>query len=554
MAFKLQSLAELCRQLRYTPRAKRLEQLASAEELLLKIDPDQAYPPAFVLQGVTGYRSREADVKSVAGGSQLAGVALQHDLGLLCETVSGESNLAVDDTSLQGEPVLDLAAACDRFGVTSKTLQRWRRKGLPARRLVFADGKQRVGFRLSCAERFFATHDAASATPGSAHAAAVNVEESARLVERARCLAAAGHDRREIVLRVAKAADRTTLATRSAIEAADAELLAACPEPLAGDAICARLNAGEAVGTLATELGRPRSAVYRAAVVARADRLAAATVKYHDDDLFHGDPEEAERQVNALVAAASSSLGSSDVERVAPPRGLPPYLADLYRTPLLTPTQERAGFLSYNFHKCRFAEMRRRLDPHLCRRRDLTRMERHLRLAREARNRLLTANLRLVVHVARKHLKPGREGVELMDLVSEGNVILMRAVEGFDVARGFKFSTYATLALMKGFARGVVELQTDRQAIGGEPSSLLESACNDAGPEGVACRDEIDVLLDTLGSRERKVLCSRWGLFDGGMAVEPDALAERMGVSRRRLRQIEAEALDKLRQAAGVST
>ena len=404
-AFKLDLLDELCKQLRYTPRAKRLEQLAAAEELLLRIEADQAYPPAFVVQGVTGYRSREADAKSAAGGSRLAGVALQHDLGLLCETVSAESELASDDESMAGEPVLDLAAACDRFGVTSKTLQRWRRKGLPARRLVFGDGKQRVGFRLSCAERFFAAHDAASARPGSADASAVGAGELDELVRRARRLAAGGHDRREVVLRVARAAGRTTLATRSALDAADATLLPACPDPLAGDEIAARLEAGESVRALAQQARRPRSAIYRAAVVARADRLAAATVKYHDDPLFHDDdPLEAERRVDALVAAADASLDAA--ERLSPPRGLPPYLADLYRTPLLTPAQERAGFLQYNFHKCRFAELRGRLDPHLCRRRDLSTMERHLRLAREARNRLLTANLRLVVHVARKHLKP----------------------------------------------------------------------------------------------------------------------------------------------------
>ena len=138
-----------------------------------------------------------------------------------------------------------------------------------------------------------------------------------------------------------------------------------------------------------------------------------------------------------------------------------------------------------------------------------------------------------------------------MDLVSEGNVILMRAVEGFDVARGFKFSTYATLALMKGFARGVVELQTDRQAVGGDGVGRPEVTVEDHGPDGVARRDELDALLDTLGSRERRVLCSRWGLTDEQAPIEPDSLADRMGVSRRRLRQIEAEALDKLRHAAG---
>src|SRR5207247_260218 len=71
------------------------------------------------------------------------------------ERVSDTLNIA---TASLAEPVLSIDDVTERFGVTSKTIQRWRRKGLPARRFVFPDGKRRVGFLLGSVERFFATH------------------------------------------------------------------------------------------------------------------------------------------------------------------------------------------------------------------------------------------------------------------------------------------------------------------------------------------------------------------------------------------------------------
>ena len=79
-------------------------------------------------------------------------------------------------------------------------------------------------------------------------------------------------------------------------------------------------------------------------------------------------------------------------------------------------------------------------------------MEAHLARSVETKNQIVRANLRLVVSVARKHLRPG---MNLMELISDGNITLMRTVEGFDIHKGYRFSTYATLALMKGFARSV---------------------------------------------------------------------------------------------------
>jgi len=145
--FRIDTIGELARQMEFTPQDTRLAQVAAAESLLHEIDPAKGYPPDFVIFRITGYHPKDISTEL------LTGIALQHDLGLLIERVS--DSLDVRTTAID-EPVLAIDDVTERFGVTSKTVQRWRRKGLPARRFLFPDGKRRVGFLLSSVERFVA--------------------------------------------------------------------------------------------------------------------------------------------------------------------------------------------------------------------------------------------------------------------------------------------------------------------------------------------------------------------------------------------------------------
>src|SRR5262249_38814077 len=155
----------------------------------------------------------------------------------------------------------------------------------------------------------------------------------------------------------------------------------------------------------------------------------------------------------------------------------------------------------FNFHKYQFVQARRKLDPQFARAGDLDVLEKHLHNAIETKNAIVRANLRLVVSVARKHV---RAGLNLMELISDGNITLMRAVEGFDIHRGYRFSTYATLALMKGFARSVPEMQAPRrkQAAAEQLNDLADSRLQ--RPEDwLVHRDEVRQLLSLLDQRER---------------------------------------------------
>src|ERR1700722_16476858 len=147
--FRIDKIGELCRQMAFTPLEARAAQISAAEELLLEVDPAKAFPLDYIIYRITGYHPKLAEQPL------LTGLALQHDLGLLIEQVSQTLGLR---TAAWPEPVLIIDDVTERFNVTSKTIQRWRRKGLPARRFIFTDGKSRVGFLLSTVERFLATH------------------------------------------------------------------------------------------------------------------------------------------------------------------------------------------------------------------------------------------------------------------------------------------------------------------------------------------------------------------------------------------------------------
>ena len=313
-----------------------------------------------------------------------------------------------------------------------------------------------------------------------------------------------------------------------------------------------------------------------------------------------GAPEPVEAPVPARARAADTSGPSSDLFRQ--------YLREIGRIPLLTAAEEVE--LARRVEAGLFAEEKLSSTPDLESRLALD-LDRLVVMGRMAKRRLIEANLRLVVSVAKRYV--GR-GLTMLDLVQEGNLGLIRAVEKFDYARGYKFSTYATWWIRQAMSRAladqartirvpvhVVELinrvvRVQRRMLqerGYEPTPEEVAAHLDLPPERVSevlrlaqepvslhapvgeeddvalgdliedgdatspvesaafllLREHLEAVLSTLGERERKVVQLRYGLADG----RPRTLEEIgriFGVTRERIRQIESKTLNKLRDHA----
>ena len=131
---------------------------------------------------------------------------------------------------------------------------------------------------------------------------------------------------------------------------------------------------------------------------------------------------------------------------------MPPYLASLYEVPLLTREQEAQLFRKMNYLKYKASRLRDKLDVSRPESRLMDQIEKLYDGAVATKNQIIAANLRLVVSIAKRYV--GR-AANFFELVSDGNMSLMRAAEKFDVSRGNKFSTYASWAIMKNFARTI---------------------------------------------------------------------------------------------------
>jgi RNA polymerase primary sigma factor len=144
--FTYQALKELAdQQVRYAPPERRLEQLSRTEQLLSEIDPDKTYPYPFICYRITDFRPAEyADLLMI--GSDVV-----HDLGLfVSELAQSMPALPVENVA---EPVLTLEEFSKKLNVTTKTINRWRKRGLIGLPILF-NGRRHVGFLPSLVDPF----------------------------------------------------------------------------------------------------------------------------------------------------------------------------------------------------------------------------------------------------------------------------------------------------------------------------------------------------------------------------------------------------------------
>jgi len=168
------------------------------------------------------------------------------------------------------------------------------------------------------------------------------------------------------------------------------------------------------------------------------------------------------------------------------------------------------------------------------------------------KNRLTRANLRLVVSIAKKHI---HGPLSLFELISDGNLSLMRAVEKFDYAKGYRFSTYASWAISRNYARSVPKekYQLDRFSTGHEDILDIATSLGSYNPNKDSrseLRESIDMLLNHLSPRERTIIVDHYGLEEDSDPKTFEQLGGQLGISKERVRQIEIQALNKLKDIA----
>lgn len=278
----------------------------------------------------------------------------------------------------------------------------------------------------------------------------------------------------------------------------------------------------------------------------RAQRIAELNLD------FIANPQFDAVDADAIILA---DMPTSDVP-ARPARmhsSLPPYLASLYDVPLLTREQEGHLFRKYNYLKYKASLLRRQLDPAHPQRALMSQVERLYDAALAVKSQIVRANLRLVVSIAKRYVG---QGDGFFELVSDGNMSLMRAVDKFDFARGNKISTYASWAIMQNFARSIPHEHRHRDRFRTCHEEML-GASHDYRLDSYEQENEqrhreaqVRKLMTRLDDREQKIVAFRFGLGTTHQPSTLGAIGEKMGVSKERVRQIEARAMKKLRMAA----
>jgi RNA polymerase primary sigma factor len=279
---------------------------------------------------------------------------------------------------------------------------------------------------------------------------------------------------------------------------------------------------------------------------ARARRLLDAKLRYidHTSSAVATDPD-------AILAPAgeSADVGAASASE-APWPPAPPRAAGSGAT-ILSHDEEAHLFCTMNYLKSRASRLKAALDPDRPSLSDLDEIERLLSEARAVKNQIVEMNLRLVVSIAKTRVGAG---YGLSESVSDGNFALIQAVDLFDFARGYKFSTYATRAIRNQLAR------SRRRSICGLDRSLISYEETLTAPDpGVDEHDRAEVRdrmcsavrrwLGRLDERERRILASHYGI-DGARKQTLTQIGQELGISKERVRQIEDRARAKLRKWA----
>ncbi len=248
-----------------------------------------------------------------------------------------------------------------------------------------------------------------------------------------------------------------------------------------------------------------------------------------------------------------SNCAPETTRKPAKPLNLPSHLAGLCEDRLLAPDQERKLFQRMNYLRYRASRILENLSYETADQWDIERVRGLLQAANWYRDCIVKANVRLVISIVKKfvNIQCGFD-----DLLSDGIMGLIRSVDRFDYQLGFRFSTYATQVVRRNSYRFVMDRQDERLKVTNSISDHGLDLAEDQDPSTMsehrwnALRDHMNGLLDRLDRREKLIIRARFSLGSHRRVQTLQRLADRLGISKERVRQLEKRAMEKLHNMA----
>jgi len=560
--FKYSALAQLTdQQVRFAPPARRQEQLARAETLLSEIDPEKQYPYQFICYRITDFRP-ESFPDLLIPGSELA-----EDLRLMIQSLAVQTPaIPLPVTNEDGtEPFLTLEEISKRWNVSTKTVRRWGKLGLTGRKVAF-NGCWQLAYKQSVVDRFMTIHQ--DRVEKGARFSQLSDNEREEILRRAQRLARmTGGTLTEISRRIARRFNRSAETIRYTIKNFDRThpeqaLFPKLTGPLDEDTkqtIYTSYRRGMKVDTLAKRFQRTRTSMYRVINEVRAQRLLEQPLDYIPNEAFESPSKGLEAEMVGPMPDAEEFEAKR--HQMKAPKDVPTEFVPLYEVPLLTKEQEQHQFRKMNYLKFKAAKLRDHMrkdggdevDPSRVRIQTLKDIEDLQAAANVVKELLIEANMRLVVNISKKH---ALHGGNIFELVSDGNMSLIRAVEKFDFGRGFKFSTYASWAIIKNFARSIPDEKHRRERFVTGHEEVFDIAPDNRSDEfeQLATQERathsVNRLLEYLEPRERDIIRMRAGLDDHAKGMTLEEIGQQFGITKERVRQLNARAMNKLRAIA----
>jgi len=542
-AYNYGLVEDLKRQIMYSPKSVKKKVVRRIEKLTDEITNDQNYTYDYVCFRITGYRPPAVHEKLFSGKE------LRQDGLRFLDEISASLKERAKDCR---EPVYTVNGLARMFDVSPKTISRWRKLGLKSRKMIFDGHGLRTAFLESYIDSFLKHFG-----PQIKRLAALReltAEDRRVIIDRARQLMLKEHNgfSRTVELlssELGHPADRIREILKERMGLVTGDNKNPSREGLTCFAVASSFAEGASIGELARQYNQTRSAIWRTVYRALASEILGESIEYIENPVYHLP------QASAIILGnpLSEKLLNLITETNKATRNQHYTYSIQVSTFLLSREQEADLFRRYNYLKFRMRAVQEEIRDSRTKVGLVRRYERYRKEALEIREIILRTNMRLVLSIARKHV--GRQ-CDLPSLISDGSLSLIKAIEKFDFSRGNKFSTYATWAIMKNYAKSIPEENYKIGTLVTGRNELLEQAPSQDEPPGKKERDSairkmVGRMMGALGEREAEIIRRRYGI---GRIKEPatlEELGQDLGLTKERVRQIEAKALDKLKHISG---